>query len=62
MLAPLSCQQTDAAGRSFTLLMSELKDWRGNRADAGRIVPKGFPKSNKFHAPLSGGKTNGAEE
>jgi topoisomerase-4 subunit A len=53
---------TDAAGRSFTLPMSELKDWRGNRADAGRIVPKGFPKSNKFHAPLSGGKTNGGED
>ncbi len=39
---------TDAAGRSFTLPMKELKDWRGNRADAGRIAPKGFPKSNKF--------------
>jgi topoisomerase-4 subunit A len=41
---------TDAAGRSFTLPMKELKDWRGNRADAGRIAPKGFPKSNKFAA------------
>ncbi len=39
---------TDAAGRSFALPMKELKDWRGNRADAGRIAPKGFPKSNKF--------------
>ncbi|HEX5507286.1 MAG TPA: DNA topoisomerase IV subunit A [Pseudolabrys sp.] len=38
----------DAAGRSFTLPMKELKDWRGNRADAGRLAPKGFPKSNKF--------------
>jgi len=28
--------------------MKELKDWRGNRADAGRLVPKGFPKGNKF--------------
>jgi len=39
---------TDSAGRVFTLAMNELADWRGNRADAGRIVPKGFPRSNKF--------------
>ncbi|HEY2426326.1 MAG TPA: DNA topoisomerase IV subunit A, partial [Pseudolabrys sp.] len=40
----------DAAGRSFALPMKELKDWRGNRADAGRIAPKGFPKNNKFRS------------
>ena len=39
---------TDSAGRLFTLTMKELVDWRGNRADAGRIAPKGFPRSNKF--------------
>jgi len=39
---------TDSAGRVFTLTMKELADWRGNRADAGRIAPKGFPRSNKF--------------
>ncbi len=39
---------TDSAGRVFTLAMNELADWRGNRADAGRIAPKGFPRSNKF--------------
>jgi topoisomerase-4 subunit A len=39
---------TDSAGRQFTLTMKELADWRGNRADAGRIAPKGFPRSNKF--------------
>jgi topoisomerase-4 subunit A len=39
---------TDSAGRLFTLTMKELADWRGNRADAGRIAPKGFPRSNKF--------------
>jgi len=39
---------TDAAGRLFTLAMRELADWHGNRADAGRIAPKGFPRSNKF--------------
>ena len=50
---------TDGAGRSFTLDMKELKDWRGNRADAGRIAPKGFPKNNKFRSPPAGGKSNG---
>src|SRR5262249_29256844 len=39
---------TVSAGRLFALGMNELGDWRGNRADAGRIVPKGFPRSNKF--------------
>jgi len=39
---------TDSAGRAFTLSLKELADWRGNRADAGRIAPKGFPRSNKF--------------
>ena len=38
----------DSAGRSFTMSLKELADWRGNRADAGRLAPKGFPKSNKF--------------
>ena len=38
----------DTAGRAFILSMKELSDWRGNRADAGRLAPKGFPKSNKF--------------
>jgi topoisomerase-4 subunit A len=47
----------DAAGRSFTLPMKELKDWRGNRSDAGRIAPKGFPKNNKFRTLPSGAKT-----
>jgi topoisomerase IV subunit A len=26
----------------------ELKDWTRNRAEAGRLPPKGFPKSNRF--------------
>jgi topoisomerase-4 subunit A len=30
------------------LTLKELADWRGNRADAGRLAPKGFPKSNTF--------------
>ncbi len=38
----------DPAGRTFTLSWSELKDWIGERAQSGRTVPKGFPRSNKF--------------
>jgi topoisomerase-4 subunit A len=38
----------DSAGREFSATMKELSDWRGNRADAGRLPPKGFPKSNRF--------------
>ncbi len=38
----------DAAGRTFTMTLKELTEWRGNRSDAGRIAPKGFPKSNSF--------------
>ena len=40
----------DSAGRTFTLPWSELKDWVGVRAQAGRMAPKGFPRSNKFGA------------
>jgi topoisomerase-4 subunit A len=39
----------DTAGREFSLGLKDLADWRGNRADAGRIAPKGFPKANKFN-------------
>jgi topoisomerase-4 subunit A len=38
----------DPAGRTFTLPFSELQEWRGERAQAGRLAPRGFPKSNKF--------------
>jgi len=38
----------DGAGREFSMTLKELSDWRGNRADAGRLAPKGFPRSNKF--------------
>jgi topoisomerase-4 subunit A len=39
---------TDGAGRAFSMTLKELADWRGNRADAGRLAPKGFPRSNTF--------------
>ena len=38
----------DASDRTFSLTLKELADWRGNRADAGRLAPKGFSRSNKF--------------
>ena len=47
---------TDSAGRVFTLSLKELADWRGNRADAGRLAPKGFPKINKFGRLAENGK------
>ncbi|MBI1868539.1 MAG: DNA topoisomerase IV subunit A [Methylocystis sp.] len=39
---------TDPAGRVFTVEARDLKEWIGNRADAGRLPPRGFPKNNKF--------------
>ncbi|TDX88218.1 DNA topoisomerase IV subunit A [Neorhizobium sp. R1-B] len=38
----------DSAGRSFTRNKEELLEWMGDRATAGRAVPKGFPRSGKF--------------
>ncbi len=41
----------DSAGRDQGMSLKELADWRGNRADAGRLA-HGLPKSNKFNRPL----------
>ncbi len=38
----------DSAGRTFAMSWSELKEWVGQRAQSGRVVPRGFPKSNSF--------------
>jgi topoisomerase-4 subunit A len=38
----------DTAGRTFTVEKRELKEWIGERSDAGRLPPRGFPKNNKF--------------
>lgn len=38
----------DSAGRIFTRSKDELLEWLGDRAGAGRTVPKGFPRSGKF--------------
>jgi len=37
---------TDSSGRTWTV--GDLKDWRGARAQAGRLPPKGFPRNNRF--------------
>jgi topoisomerase-4 subunit A len=51
----------DSAGRSFTFALKELADWRGNRADAGRLAPKGFPRNNKFGAIPPNDKASGGD-
>jgi topoisomerase-4 subunit A len=38
----------DTAGRTWTVAKEDLRDWMGDRTEAGRLPPKGFPKSNKF--------------
>jgi topoisomerase-4 subunit A len=38
----------DSADRTFTRSQAELAEWIGARAAAGRMVPKGFPKTGKF--------------
>lgn len=36
----------DSSGRNFNV--TDLKEWIGERAQAGRLPPKGFPKANRF--------------
>jgi len=38
----------DSAERTFVRSREELLEWTGNRAGAGRMVPKGFPRTGKF--------------
>ena len=38
----------DTSGRTWTVEKGDLREWIGNRGDAGRLPPKGFPKSNRF--------------
>jgi len=38
----------DGANRNFTLSPADLREWWGARAAAGRLPPRGFPKSGKF--------------
>ncbi|MCB9993664.1 MAG: DNA topoisomerase IV subunit A [Hyphomicrobiaceae bacterium] len=39
---------TDSSGRNFTKPLSELGEWIGDRAQAGRMRPNGFPRNNRF--------------
>ncbi|RWP38898.1 MAG: DNA topoisomerase IV subunit A [Mesorhizobium sp.] len=38
----------DSADRTFIKSREELVEWIGARASAGRMVPKGFPRTGKF--------------
>ena len=38
----------DTSGRTWTVKGEDLREWIANRADAGRLPPKGFPKTNRF--------------
>ena len=38
----------DTSDRTWTVSQDDLRDWIGNRAEAGRLPPKGFPKTNRF--------------
>jgi topoisomerase IV subunit A len=39
---------SDSSGRTFVKSMAELRDWVGERAQAGRQPPQGFPRNNRF--------------
>jgi topoisomerase IV subunit A len=38
----------DSSGRSHNRPLSELKEWVGDRAQAGRLPPQGFPRHGRF--------------
>ena len=38
----------DSAGRTHTRSQAELAEYIGERAQAGRVAPKGFPKNGRF--------------
>jgi topoisomerase-4 subunit A len=39
---------TDSSGRSFVKILDDIKEWIGDRAQAGRNPPNGFPRNNRF--------------
>jgi len=39
---------SDSSNRTYVRSMQELREWQGERAQAGRQPPTGFPKNNKF--------------
>jgi topoisomerase IV subunit A len=44
----------DSSGRTWRV--TDLRDWLGQRGQAGRLPPKGFPKSNRFGRPEGAAK------
>ena len=38
----------DTSDRTWTVGAAELAEWIGNRGEAGKLPPKGFPKTNRF--------------
>lgn len=41
----------DSSGRAFTRAENDLRDWLGERAQAGRLPPTGFPRHGTFGQP-----------
>ncbi len=41
----------DTSGRSYVRSIDELREWIGDRAQAGRLPPTGFPRTNTFGTP-----------
>jgi topoisomerase-4 subunit A len=39
---------TDSSGRTFVKPLDDIKEWIGDRAQAGRQPPNGFPRNNRF--------------
>ncbi|MFL5259497.1 MAG: DNA topoisomerase IV subunit A [Hyphomicrobiales bacterium] len=44
----------DSSGRTWRV--TDLRDWLGQRGQAGRLPPKGFPRSNRFGRPEGAAK------
>jgi topoisomerase-4 subunit A len=42
----------DKSNRARNYSSGDLKDWRGERAQAGRLPPKGYPSGHKFGGPF----------
>nr|WP_306266021.1 DNA topoisomerase IV subunit A [Pararhizobium sp. IMCC3301] len=39
---------SDSSGRQYNRSLEDLAEWVGERAQAGRMAPQGFPRSNRF--------------
>jgi len=50
----------DSSGRAFNRPLSELKEWIGTRAQAGRLPPPGFPRHGTFGAETGASGSHGS--